>query len=84
MKSIVPKSPIPLTGSHRRASTGRNSRFGLTFTALAALTGGTLFGACEMRIRSAVIDGSKDFLFTDVLPGTLGELLPDLAAALDP
>jgi len=28
----------------------------------AALAGGSLFGACEVQIRNAIVNGSKDFL----------------------
>jgi len=28
----------------------------------AALAGGSLFGACEVRLRDAIVGGSKDFL----------------------
>ena len=79
MQSILSKARAALTEPRRRTS-----RSGLTFAALAALAGGTLFGACEMRIRDAVVGGTKNFLFTDLLPGALGELLPDLGATSDP
>jgi hypothetical protein len=36
----------------------RKGRWVLT----AALAGGSLFGACEVQIRNAIVNGSKDFL----------------------
>jgi len=40
------------------------------WTLLAAmLAGGTLFGTCEMRVRDALVDGSKSFLLS--LPSSL-------------
>jgi hypothetical protein len=40
-----------------------------TLVAAALLSGGTLFGTCEMRFRDAVVDGSKTFALSlfDVL-----------------
>lgn len=34
----------------------------LRWTLTAALAGGSLFGACEVRIHDAVVGGSKDFV----------------------
>ncbi len=33
-------------------------------TFLAALAGGSLFGACEVRLRDAIVGGSKEYLST--------------------
>ena len=32
------------------------------WTLTAALAGGSLFGACEIRLHDAIVGGSKDFL----------------------
>ena len=45
------------------------------WTLTAALAGGSLFGACEVRIHDAVVGGTKDFV-SSIL--TSEEVLQDL------
>ena len=48
---------------------------------IAVLTGGTLMGTCEMRLREAVIAGSKDYLFNTLL--NPGDILESLGLSAD-
>ena len=76
MPSIRPSEDV-LTHPQRR----QRRRSKATLAALAVLSGGSLFGTCEMRFRSAVVDSTRGFLLTDVLPAVLGEILPDVGGA---
>ena len=50
----------------------------LRWTLTAALAGGSLFGACEVRLRDAIVGGSKDFLRSLLDPtNVLQSLSPD-------
>jgi hypothetical protein len=40
-------------------------------TLAAALTGGSLLGTCELRLRQGLIDGSKGFLSSLLDPTTI-------------
>ena len=44
-------------------------------TLIAALAGGSLFGACELRIHDAIIGGSKTFLYSLLNPDSLLQVL---------
>lgn len=41
----------------------------------AALGGGSLFGACEVRLRDAIVGGSKDYLRTLLDPTNIQQSL---------
>ncbi len=41
----------------------------------AALAGGSVFGACEARLKDAVVNGSKDYLAALLDPTLVLELL---------
>lgn len=45
------------------------------WTLTAALAGGSLLGACEVRLRDAFVGGSKDFLGSLLSPGNVLPLL---------
>jgi hypothetical protein len=45
------------------------------WTLTAALAGGSLFGACEVRFRDAIVSGSKDYLRTLLDPASILQLL---------
>ena len=45
------------------------------WTLTAALAGGSLFGACEVRFRDAIVSGSKDYLRTLLDPTSILQLL---------
>ncbi len=52
------------------------------FTAFLALTlgSGVLFStgaSCDRRVRTAIVDGSKDFLFGVLLPGVVEDFVPE-------
>ena len=48
----------------------------------AALAGGSLFGACEVQIRNAIVNGSKDFLQSLLDPtNVLQSLSPDSSSS---
>ncbi|MGB2986353.1 MAG: hypothetical protein WBE26_10765 [Phycisphaerae bacterium] len=48
----------------------------LAMTLAAALTGGSMLSTCQTRIKDAVIDGSKDYLFNTLLnPMTIAGLI---------
>jgi len=47
----------------------------IRWTLTAALAGGSLFGPCEVRLRDAVVGGSKDFVSSLL---TSEEVLQDL------
>ena len=47
----------------------------LRWTFTAALAGGSLFGACEVRLRDAIVGGSKDFLRSLLDPTNILESL---------
>ena len=49
------------------------------WTLTAALAGGSLFGACEIRLKDAIVGGSKDYLRS-----WLESLLPDASNASAP
>jgi hypothetical protein len=54
------------------------------WTLTAALAGGSLFGACEVRFRDAIVSGSKDYLRTLLDPSSILQLLsPEADDALD-
>lgn len=42
----------------------RKTQKKLAMTITAILAGGSVFGACETRLRTALVDGSKDFIFS--------------------
>ena len=44
----------------------RSRRVGLALAA--ALSGGSVFGACEARFKDAFVDGTTSFIETGVLP----------------
>jgi hypothetical protein len=56
-----------------KAHHSRLGRWTVLLTAL--LSGGTLFGTCEMRVRDALVDGSKSFLLSGLFSGL--DFLPD-------
>lgn len=56
-----------------KAHQRRLGRWAVLLTTL--LGGGTLFGTCEMRLRDALVDGSKTFLLTSLSSGL--DFLPD-------
>jgi hypothetical protein len=43
----------------------------------AALAGGSLFSACDTRLRDAAVDGSKSYLFSLLDPTALIEAFVD-------
>ena len=45
------------------------------WTLAAALAGGSLFGACEVRLRDAIVGGSKDYLSSLLSPDNVLQLL---------
>jgi len=45
------------------------------WTLTAALAGGSLFGACEVRLKDAIVGGSKDFLSALISPDNVLQLL---------
>jgi hypothetical protein len=47
----------------------------LRWTLTAALAGGSLFGACEVRLRDAIVGGSKDYLSSLLSPDSVLQLL---------
>jgi len=49
----------------------RKVRWALT----AALAGGSLFGACEVRFRDAIVSGSKDYVRVLLDPANILQLL---------
>ncbi len=49
----------------------------------AVLAGGSLFGACEARLKDAVVNGSKDYLAALLDPTLVLELLFDGSAEQD-
>ncbi len=49
----------------------------LALAMAAALAGGSLFSACDTRLRDAAVDGSKSYLFSLLDPTTLIEALVD-------
>ncbi len=49
-----------------------------------ALAGGTVMSTCQTRIKDGVIDGSKDFLFTQFNPAVDGTFANQLFAGLMP
>lgn len=46
----------------------RSNWFRISRTMVIALTGGTVMGACDTRLRDAIVTGSKDYLFTILNP----------------
>ena len=54
------------------------------WTLTAALAGGSLFGACEIRIHDAVVGGTKDFMSSLLSsPDALHNLFPYLFPSSD-
>ena len=54
------------------------------WTLTAALAGGSLFGACEVRFRDAIVSGFKDYLRTLLDPSSILQLLsPEANDTLD-
>jgi hypothetical protein len=41
----------------------------------ATLAGGSLFGACETRLKEALVGGAKDYLFALLDPNTIVDML---------
>lgn len=56
----------------------RNTRSKLAMTIAAALASGSLFGACEIRLHNAIVDGSKNFVFTLLDPALFSNLFDDV------
>ena len=46
-------------------------------TVAAALAGGSVFGACETRFRTALVDGTKNYFFTLLDPELFLEFIND-------
>lgn len=42
----------------------RKTQKKLAITITAILAGGSVFGACETRLRTALVDGSKNYIFS--------------------
>lgn len=42
----------------------RKTQKKLAMTITAVLAGGSVFGACETRLRTALVDGSKNYIFS--------------------
>lgn len=59
----------------------QRSRFLLSV--VLALTGGSLFTSCQMSFRDAIVNGSKDFLFTLLDPAAIVELVLDNSSGTD-
>ena len=45
------------------------------WTLTAALAGGSLFGACEVRLRDAIVGGTRDYLSTLLSPNNVLQVL---------
>lgn len=45
------------------------------WTLTAALAGGSLFGACEVRLKDAIVGGSKDYLSSLLSPENVLQVL---------
>lgn len=73
MGSIPSRSATP---NHSPSHPHRRRR--TVLAALAVLSYGSLFSACETRLRTVVVDNTRAFLLTDVLPNILGNFLPDI------
>ena len=60
----------------------RRSSRKVHWTLAAALAGGSLFGACEVRLKNAFVGGSKDYLASLLSPDAVLQLLfPESDAA---
>ena len=57
--------------NHRRPFLMHKVRWMLT----AALAGGSLFGACEVRLHDAVVGGTKEYLGSLLSPSSIPQLL---------
>lgn len=56
----------------------RKTRTKLAKTIAAALAGGSLLGACEIRLHNAIVDGTKGYVFTLFDPSLYDGLFDDL------
>ncbi|MBU0718995.1 MAG: hypothetical protein KJ749_12155 [Planctomycetes bacterium] len=46
----------------------KRKRFKVSGALAVALAGGTLFGGCEVRLKDAIVSGTKDYILTGLLP----------------
>ena len=76
-----PGEPLKRSGHPPNRIAARRSRLAMSLAA--ALAGGSVFGACEARLKDAVVNGSKDYLAALLDPTLVLELLLDGSAEQD-
>ena len=56
----------------------KRKQFKVSGALAVALAGGTLFGGCEVRLKDAIVGGTKDYILTGLLPSLVSTDLDSL------